>query len=370
MLDLIRSPRTPFVVIDVETTGFTHQDRIVEISAITLDPRTLATVEEYDTLVNPGRDVSAQVTAIHGLTASILEAAPSFKEIVPALAKRLNSAFIVAHLPICTMKLCANRSLKESCDYHGIALEDAHRSLVDARATAELFRQLAISAVRDGSLFKTHGVARCAVQDGGDVVIRTLRRENTELRTKLTRIAKSPWQDPLRDYRYAVNLAFDDGEITEKDWLELDTLRSTLGLKVAEANEQHQILFDRAREATDRDQYMSPSEKRLLSDLARALKLDFDSSEMDSDEAPTRIEPGWAVCFTGNGQGMLERSEMTDLANEYGLIVKSGVSKKLDVLVAADVSSMSGKTRKARELGVPVISAVDFLNMIGTNKQA
>ena len=45
------------VVIDCETTGFSRYDRIVEIAVVTLDSRTLEPVDEYDTLVNPERDL-------------------------------------------------------------------------------------------------------------------------------------------------------------------------------------------------------------------------------------------------------------------------------------------------------------------------
>ena len=46
-----------FVVIDCETTGLGRHDRIVEIAALTLDPKTWELVDEYDTLINPERDL-------------------------------------------------------------------------------------------------------------------------------------------------------------------------------------------------------------------------------------------------------------------------------------------------------------------------
>ena len=45
------------VVIDCETTGLGQHDRIVEITALTLNPQTWEPVDEYDTLINPERDV-------------------------------------------------------------------------------------------------------------------------------------------------------------------------------------------------------------------------------------------------------------------------------------------------------------------------
>jgi len=60
----------PVVVLDVETTGIGATDWIVEIAIATLDPDTLEIVEEYDTLVNPLRNISGAVSDIHGLTGS------------------------------------------------------------------------------------------------------------------------------------------------------------------------------------------------------------------------------------------------------------------------------------------------------------
>ena len=380
------SAQTPLVVIDVETTGFSNADRIVEISAITLNPQTFETVEEYDTLVNPERDVSEDVTEVHGLTAAILEAAPTFKEVAPALARRLNASFLVAHnqsfdmrflrneferieaefeagIPICTYQLTGS-NLTAACSELGITIEDAHRALVDARATAEILRSVHRDEIARRTVLKEHSVARCRVRSE-DVVIRTLRRENTELRTNLTRIAKSPWQDPLRDYRYALNLALDDGEISDSEWEELKFLSKTLGLSRPEVEEQHRILFERTQEAVMRDGYISPAEEKMLLKMATNLGLNYEPPERD--DATRALFIGMTVCFTGSGQGMLTRSSMVQVAEENGISVKGGVSRYIDLVVAADVSSYSSKTQMARKLGKPVMSAVDFLQLVGRN---
>lgn len=374
----------PLVVLDVETTGFSNNDRIVEISAITLDPETLETVEEYDTLVNPERDVAADVSEIHGLTAAILEAAPTFSEIAPAIVRRLNSSFLVAHnqafdvrflrnefqhiggefdagIPICTYQLTGLK-LETACLEFGVEIEGAHRALVDARATAEILRRVFSDKSQLRAMLEEYTVVRCAVHSE-DVMIRTLRRENTELGANLARAAKSPWQDPLRDYRYALNLALDDGEITESEWMELESLRKSLGLSRGEAEEQHRILFERAHAAVVRDEYVSPTEEKMLLKMATNLGLQYEPPERE--DATRALFIGMTVCFTGSGQGMLERRSMIQMAEEKGISVKGGVSRQIDLLVAADVSSFSSKTRKARELGKPVMSAVDFLQLVG-----
>ena len=154
-----------FVVVDVETTGFGRSDRIVEIAAVTLDPATWDTIDEYDTLINPERDVGP--TGVHGITAAMVEAAPTFTEVIAAVAGRLRGAVLIAHNLVFDERmlrqefdrrgvgidpgegLCTYRATKKklclACDEFHIPLSQHHRALADARATAELARQLRFS---------------------------------------------------------------------------------------------------------------------------------------------------------------------------------------------------------------------------------
>jgi DNA polymerase-3 subunit epsilon len=52
-------------------------------------------------------------------------------------------------------------------------------------------------------------------------------------------------------------------------------------------------------------------------------------------------------------------------AGAAGMVVKSGVSHLLDVLVLADPESRSGKARKADELGVRKIAEPAFWHALG-----
>ena len=79
---------------------------------------------------------------------------------------------------------------------------------------------------------------------------------------------------------------------------------------------------------------------------------------------------GKSVCFTGETactiRGEPISREMAEaFAASAGLIVKSGVSKKLDLLVTADPLTLSGKGRKAREYGTRIVAETLFWQMIG-----
>jgi len=76
-----------------------------------------------------------------------------------------------------------------------------------------------------------------------------------------------------------------------------------------------------------------------------------------------------SVCFSGdinvtlNGNNYT-RKNLESLASENNLELKSGVSKKLDILVVADTQTQSGKAKKARNYGIRIISGNDFLNKL------
>jgi DNA polymerase III subunit epsilon len=166
-------------VVDVETTGLSpRMDRVVEVGVVLLDSR--GEVEgEFETLVNPGRDVGP--TGLHGISASDVVDAPPFADVAPHLRSLLAGRVVVAHnalfdlrflarefgragVPaslspsLCTMRLAplffgsGTRSLQALCGFLDIPLVHGHAALHDARATAELMLSMLASDLGAGSL--------------------------------------------------------------------------------------------------------------------------------------------------------------------------------------------------------------------------
>lgn len=103
--------------------------------------------------------------------------------------------------------------------------------------------------------------------------------------------------------------------------------------------------------------------ERFVDDLVAAVN---DANPSASDV----LQPGVRVCFTGTATSpsgrMYERDEMERLARDAGLVPATNVTKtKCDLLVVAEVGTQSGKARKAREYGKPVISADEFFAWVG-----
>lgn len=83
-----------------------------------------------------------------------------------------------------------------------------------------------------------------------------------------------------------------------------------------------------------------------------------------SVNVPELLRPGTRVAFTGfrdfNGTGGSDE-QLRKICAERQLEYRTNVSKtRCDVLIAKDPGSMSGKAKKAREYGKPIIAATDF----------
>ena len=92
-------------VVDVETTGLSPKmDRVVEVGVVLLDSR--GEVEgEFETLVNPGRDVGP--TGLHGISASDVVDAPTFSDLAPHLRSLLAGRVVVAHNALFDLRFLA-----------------------------------------------------------------------------------------------------------------------------------------------------------------------------------------------------------------------------------------------------------------------
>ena len=75
-------------VVDVETTGLGKSDRIVEVAVVLIDAHSFEVVDEYETLINPLRDIGP--THIHGVTAQMVEAAPTFDDVSGYLGRLID----------------------------------------------------------------------------------------------------------------------------------------------------------------------------------------------------------------------------------------------------------------------------------------
>lgn len=386
MIEQISTPR--FIVFDCETTGFGKHDRIVEIAALTLDPKTLEPTDEYDTLINPERDISN--AGVHGITASMVEAAPTFPEVAATLARRLHGAILIAHnlsfdarmlgqefarfgvefnagAGFCTFKVTREK-LNAACSRYGITLNHQHRALADARATASLAREVFVD--NDAELASANlGYVRLPLN------VRTLRRESSDaVISEMARIVSLSYfpcaDEALLHYLDALDWVLDDGYIDDEERAAMKALASNLGITVEQCHQAHRSYLSSIIAAAERDGIVTESEKRLIENVANVLDItDVTLPNVTQLSASSSLQCGMRICFTGevivNGK-KFERDLLQERSAIVGMQPVRDVTKNgCDILVAADISSQSGKARKARKYGIPVIEITKFLNGVG-----
>jgi DNA polymerase III epsilon subunit family exonuclease len=157
-----------FVVVDLEATGSNVQtDRIIEVGMVVIEG--LRVRSHYATLVNPMVRIPRWIRRLTGIDEAALQDAPRFHQVAPQILELLDGGIFVAHNvdfdypflrehlsaaghdpspwpTMCTVRLAAHHfpngtscrlgSLAAIC---GIELENHHRAVDDARATAEVF---------------------------------------------------------------------------------------------------------------------------------------------------------------------------------------------------------------------------------------
>ena len=385
---LTSTPPHHLVVIDCETTGLGSHDRIVEIAALTLDPRTWELTDEYDTLINPERDVGP--VGIHGITASMVETAPTFPEIITTLASRLHGATLIAHnlsfdvrmlgyeferlgvdfdasSGLCTYRATGSK-LIDACRRHGITLSNQHRALADARATAALARKIFANAETN---LGAATVGRCPQVHNP----RTLRRDIVDAVTsemaRVVSLAYYPYSDEaLLQYLTALDWVLDDHHIDHQEQAAIERLAATLGISSERRQEANRSYLASIITAAKRDGITTAAEQRIIGQVADALGIsDVTIPEVTELAATSSLREGMHVCFTGEVviEGInISRDYLEKHAALAGMQPVASVSKKnCDLLVAADSSSRSGKARKAADYGIPVMTVTDFLDEIG-----
>lgn len=85
-----------YVVLDFETTGLDPlYDRIIEVGALRVENGRI--VNQFNTLVNPGFEISAFITDLTGITNEMLSTAPMLVDVLPSLIDFIGSTVILGH---------------------------------------------------------------------------------------------------------------------------------------------------------------------------------------------------------------------------------------------------------------------------------
>lgn len=159
-----------YAIVDIETTGnFSDRGGITEIAIVVTDG--VEILETYETLVNPNAYIPPFIENLTGISNKMVQNAPQFKEVAPAIAEILAGKIFVAHnvnfdykyvkfemelagyaigqARLCTVRLSRtiipglpSYSLGKLARSLGIKHVDKHRAMSDTMATVDLFHLL------------------------------------------------------------------------------------------------------------------------------------------------------------------------------------------------------------------------------------
>jgi len=161
-----------WVVVDVETTGGTpaRGHRVTEVAAVRVQGGRIA--DTFCSLVNPERPIPGMITSLTGISNLMVAEQPRFAQVARQLSGALEGCVFVAHnaafdwrfvshemqmatgmtlsgRQLCTVRLSRrllpqlpSRSLDGLASWFGVEVENRHRALDDAVATAHVLIRL------------------------------------------------------------------------------------------------------------------------------------------------------------------------------------------------------------------------------------
>ena len=86
--------------------------------------------------------------------------------------------------------------------------------------------------------------------------------------------------------------------------------------------------------------------------------------KLEQDKVGEEVLEGKTFVITGSLSHFINRNELRELIEGLGGKVASSISAKTDYLINNDITSSSSKNRKAKDLGVEIISESDFREMV------
>lgn len=165
-----------YTALDIETTGLDPKyDKIIEVAAVKVRGNRI--VDEFQSMVSPGRQLEERITKLTGITDEMLKDAPKPEQVIPKLLTFIGEDVLLGHSILFdysfvkrsavnlriekgenynfekmqgldTLKIARkylpeleSRSLPFLCEYFDIP-QKAHRAMEDVKATVLLYQKL------------------------------------------------------------------------------------------------------------------------------------------------------------------------------------------------------------------------------------
>ncbi|MFE7559725.1 DEDDh family exonuclease [Kitasatospora sp. NPDC057500] len=299
------APAGGFAVVDVETTGLGRTDRVISAGVYRLDEDG-DVVDHWYTLVNPERDPGP--VWIHGLTGDQLADAPTFPQIAEEFAERLRGRVMVAH-----------------------------NALFDWNMISREFSRAGLHAPVEQRLC-TMVLAR-------------------DLRLPLPNGKLSSLAEYFGVHQRQAHNALDDARVLAEAFRPSLALARSGGVPLPlQACVAVTDLGEDAPASPARASWTGASYRQ----ARKRPPCPYPNPGRWQDGRP--LVQGMRVAITGDTA--TDRELLEDRAVEAGLHIATSVSRLTSLLVTNEPDSWSGKARRAREVGTPVVGEDAFLQLL------
>lgn len=194
---VVQSPRAQtfddeFIVFDIETTGLHKETNyIIEIGAIKI--KNGKVIDTFSSLIDPKMKLPSKIIQITNITDDMLRGQPEEKDVIPKFIDFIGDSVLVAHnssFDVGFIRVAAKRILKKEVNntvldtvelsrtlfpelsrhklnivakHLGISLENHHRAVDDAKATADIFLKC-VDILKQKNIYNLQGINQLASQ--------------------------------------------------------------------------------------------------------------------------------------------------------------------------------------------------------------
>ncbi len=185
-----------YVVFDIETTGFSPlKNKIIEIGAVKVEKGLIT--DRFSTFINPGVPIPFRIEQLTGINDNMVLGSPNMEQVLPEFLEFCKDAVLVAHNASFDMSFILHNAKELGYEFDptyldtvglaryllpklnrykldtvakelGISLENHHRAVDDAEATAGIFQKL-LNQLKDRGMSNLEEVEKKA-KLGADAV--------------------------------------------------------------------------------------------------------------------------------------------------------------------------------------------------------
>jgi hypothetical protein len=347
---------TDWALVSVLSTGGMEFDKCVEIAI----QNSKSAKSFFSTLINPERDLTRAIES--GISATELSLAPRLVQVESILRLVFDSKIIVSRS---FNKIRELIKLDEAVFAWGIGY-----SILEERESRDYDSRVNGISAHDLDLLDKYLDSAVSVKAAIN------RRSSIEPGSYYLALENFPYKDFLKEFcpildevnraRLIAASLFREKSISRDD---IDGLRVQYKVSADSIMVAAQDVLDSLKVNASSNGEISEYEKQRIYMYGGQFGLEIEIEIEIKQPSTVMLHSNMTVCLTGAPPSEdefthLMKPQLRETLIAKGLVEVGSVTKKCDLVVAYNKESLSGKAKKARDVGIPVISSEEFVELL------